>query len=374
MINEVKLGLKNKSYDIKISYDLLPNIGEFLAPLLVRPRVVVITDKTVEKYHLGTVVQSLVRSGVDVSTFSITPGESSKDWVTLEMIIDWLLEQKIERNDLIVALGGGVIGDLVGFSASILKRGVRYVQVPTSLLAQVDSSVGGKTGINARSGKNLIGSFHHPELVLADVETLDTLDRREILAGYGEVVKYGLLGDLSFFEWLEQNAFALIDGDLAIRIKAVQKCCEMKAGIVSRDERENGERALLNLGHTFCHALESATGYSDRLLHGEGVAMGCVLAFELSSRLGMCSQEDPSRVRAHLKSLGVKTDLSEIDGELPSTDQLMALMAQDKKVINGKLRFILVNGIGHAIITENVPQDVLSAVINGSRSGVVANK
>ena len=374
MINEVKLGLKNKSYDIKISYDLLPNIGEFLAPLLVRPRVVVITDKTVEKYHLGTVVQSLVRSGVDVSTFSITPGESSKDWVTLEIIIDWLLEQKIERNDLIVALGGGVIGDLVGFSASIFKRGVRYVQVPTSLLAQVDSSVGGKTGINARSGKNLIGSFHHPELVLADVETLDTLDRREILAGYGEVVKYGLLGDLSFFEWLEQNAFALIDGDLAIRIKAVQKCCEMKAGIVSRDERENGERALLNLGHTFCHALESATGYSDRLLHGEGVAMGCVLAFELSSRLGMCSQEDPSRVRAHLKSLGVKTDLSEIDGELPSTDQLMALMAQDKKVINGKLRFILVNGIGHAIITENVPQDVLSAVINGSRSGVVANK
>ena len=374
MINEVKVGLRNKSYDIKISYDLLPNIDEFLAPLLVRPRVVVITDKTVEKYHLGTVVQSLVRSGVDVSTFSITPGESSKDWVTLEIIIDWLLEQKIERNDLIVALGGGVIGDLVGFSASIFKRGVRYVQVPTSLLAQVDSSVGGKTGINARSGKNLIGSFHHPELVLADVETLDTLDRREILAGYGEVVKYGLLGDLSFFEWLEQNAFALIDGDLAIRIKAVQKCCEMKAGIVSRDERENGERALLNLGHTFCHALESATGYSDRLLHGEGVAMGCVLAFELSSRLGMCSQEDPSRVRAHLKSLGVKTDLSEIDGELPSTDQLMALMAQDKKVINGKLRFILVNGIGHAIITENVPQDVLSAVINGSRSGVVANK
>ena len=369
MINEVKVGLRNKSYDIKISYDLLPNIDEFLAPLLVRPRVVVITDKTVEKYHLGTVVQSLVRSGVDVSTFSITPGESSKDWVTLEMIIDWLLEQKIERNDLIVALGGGVIGDLVGFSASIFKRGVRYVQVPTSLLAQVDSSVGGKTGINARSGKNLIGSFHHPELVLADVETLDTLDRREILAGYGEVVKYGLLGDLSFFEWLEQNAFALIDGDLAIRIKAVQKCCEMKAGIVSRDERENGERALLNLGHTFCHALESATGYSDRLLHGEGVAMGCVLAFELSSRLGMCSQEDPSRVRAHLKSLGIKTDLSEIDGELPSTDQLMSLMAQDKKVINGKLRFILVNGIGQAIITENVPQHVLSAVINGSRSG-----
>ncbi|MDA1238317.1 MAG: 3-dehydroquinate synthase [Proteobacteria bacterium] len=369
MINEVKVRLKDKSYDIKISDDLLPNIEKFLAPLLVRPRVVVITDKTVEKHHLGTVVESLTKSGVDVSTFSISPGELSKNWATLEIILDWLLKQKIERNDLIVALGGGVIGDLVGFSASILKRGVRYVQVPTSLLAQVDSSVGGKTGINAKSGKNLIGSFYHPELVLADVGALETLNQREILAGYGEVVKYGLLGDATFFEWLEQNAFALINGNLSVRIKAVQKCCEMKAEIVSRDERENGDRALLNLGHTFCHALESATGYSDRLLHGEGVAMGCVLAFELSSRLGMCSQEDPSRVRAHLKSLGIKTDISEIDGDLPSTKQLIALMAQDKKVINGKLRFILANGIGHAVITEDVPQDVLSDVINGSLSG-----
>jgi len=237
------------------------------------------------------------------------------------------------------------------------------VQIPTTLLAQVDSSVGGKTGINSVAGKNLIGAFHQPSLVLADTDLLGTLTQRDFLAGYGEVVKYGLLGDANFFEWLEDHAPRMAQGDVAAQVQAVTRSCEMKADIVARDETEQGDRALLNLGHTFCHALEAATGYSDRLLHGEGVAIGCALAFELSSRLGLCSQEEPSRVRAHLKAMGMKTDLVDIPGDLPDAEALVDLMAQDKKVLDGQLRFVLARGIGEAFITSDVPRDAVLQVL-----------
>jgi 3-dehydroquinate synthase len=240
---------------------------------------------------------------------------------------------------------------------------VRFVQIPTTLLAQVDSSVGGKTGINVKAGKNLIGAFHQPALVLADIALLGTLTARDFLAGYGEVVKYGLLGDPLFFEWLEDMGPKLAAGDLAARQMAVKRSVEMKAEIVARDETEEGDRALLNLGHTFCHALEAATGYGDRLLHGEGVAIGCALAFELSQRLGLCSQEAPSRVRAHLKAMRMKTDLADIPGDLPDAEGLIALMAQDKKVLDGKMRFILARGIGEAFVTSDVPRDVLKRLL-----------
>ncbi|MDE3081024.1 MAG: 3-dehydroquinate synthase, partial [Paracoccaceae bacterium] len=249
--------------------------------------------------------------------------------------------------------GGGVIGDLAGFAAAVLRRGVRFVQIPTTLLAQVDSSVGGKTGINSPHGKNLIGAFHQPALVLADIDALGTLSRRDFLAGYGEVVKYGLLGDAGFFDWLETEGPRLASTK-GLAQAAVRRSVEMKAEIVARDETEEGDRALLNLGHTFGHALEAATGYSDRLLHGEGVAIGCALAFELSQRLGLCSQEDPSRVRAHLRAMGMKVDLRDIPGDLPDAEGLIALMGQDKKVLDGKLRFILARGIGQAFVASHV--------------------
>jgi 3-dehydroquinate synthase len=281
----------------------------------------------------------------------------------LERSVEWLLSERIERNDVVIALGGGVIGDLAGFAAAILRRGVRYVQLPTSLLAQVDSSVGGKTAINSPAGKNLIGAFHQPSLVLADIAVLNTLTSRDFLAGYGEVVKYGLLGDAEFFAWLEERGPALAAGDVELRTHAVKRSIEMKAEIVARDETEQGDRALLNLGHTFCHALEAATGYSDRLLHGEGVAIGCALAFETSSRLGLCSQETPSRVRAHLRTMGMKTDLTDIPGALPPANALLDLMGQDKKVIDGTLRFIMVRGIGEAFVTSDVPRAVVKSVL-----------
>jgi len=266
-----------------------------------------------------------------------------------------------------------VIGDLVGFAAATVRRGVRFVQIPTSLLAQVDSSVGGKTGINSPSGKNLIGAFHQPTLVLADTDLLATLTDRDFLSGYGEVAKYGLLGDTHFFDWLESDGPALkpegsdTDGlseeKMAARVWAVTRSVQMKADIVERDETEQGDRALLNLGHTFCHALEAATGYSDRLLHGEGVAIGCAMAFELSARMGLCSQEEPSRVRAHLKNMGMKTDLSDIEGDLPDAEALLALMGQDKKVVDGQLRFILARGIGKAFVSADVPADKVLGVL-----------
>ncbi|EPX81036.1 3-dehydroquinate synthase [Litoreibacter arenae] len=359
----VQVALGDRSYDIEIGHGLLGAAGARISPLLSRPRVAVVTDETVAELHLDTLRDGLAAAGVEMDHLTLPAGEATKCWRYLSETVEWLLAKKIERGDIVVAFGGGVIGDLVGFAAAILRRGVRFVQIPTSLLAQVDSSVGGKTAINSPHGKNLIGAFHQPSLVLADVAVLGTLTKRDFLAGYGEVVKYGLLGDASFFDWLEVNAPDLDEGDVAKRIEAVRWSCQMKADIVARDETEQGDRALLNLGHTFGHALEAATGYSDRLLHGEGVAIGCALAFEVSSRLGLCSQEDPSRVRAHLKAMGMKTDLRDIDGDLPDADGLMALMGQDKKVQQGTLNYIMARGIGEAFVTSEVDPDTVRNVL-----------
>jgi 3-dehydroquinate synthase len=351
---------------------LLAQAGERIKPFLKRPRVVIVTEENVAALHLDAFKSGLDASGITSDALVLPAGEGTKSWPFLEQTVEWLLSQKVERGDVVVAFGGGVIGDLVGFAAATVRRGVRFVQIPTSLLAQVDSSVGGKTGINSPSGKNLIGAFHQPTLVLADTSLLDTLTTRDFLSGYGEVVKYGLLGDAAFFEWLEvegKNLKPLLTNTLstdkvvAARVRAVKRSVEMKARIVERDETEQGDRALLNLGHTFCHALEAATGYGDRLLHGEGVAIGCALAFEVSARMGLCSQEDPSRVRAHLKGMGMKTDLADINGALPDADALMALMGQDKKVVDGQLRFILARGIGDAFMTSDVPADTVLSVL-----------
>ncbi|TDQ57056.1 3-dehydroquinate synthase [Phaeovulum veldkampii DSM 11550] len=361
MRETVRVELGARAYEVRIGAGLLAEAGAQIAPLLRRPRVAVLTDETVGALHLEALRAGL--GDVAMTALALPAGEATKGWPQFSRAVDWLLAEKVERKDIVVALGGGVIGDLAGFAAAVLRRGVRFVQIPTTLLAQVDSSVGGKTGINSAHGKNLIGAFHQPSLVLADIDLLETLPARDFLSGYGEVVKYGLLGDAAFFDWLEANGPALAAGDRAARLRAVTRSVQMKAEIVARDETEEGDRALLNLGHTFCHALESATGYSDRLLHGEGVAIGCALAFELSQRMGLCSQEAPSRVRAHLRAMGMKTDLADIPGDLPGADALIALMAQDKKVVDGQMRFILAREIGAAFVCSDVPADLLRGVL-----------
>lgn len=353
--DSVRVDLGERAYCVEIGAGLLSGAGSQIAPLLARPKVWIVTEETVAALHLEGLRAGLAAADIASEALILPPGEGTKSWPHLQRVADWLLSERVERADIVVAFGGGVIGDLVGFAAAIHRRGIRFVQIPTSLLAQVDSSVGGKTGINTAHGKNLIGAFHQPALVLADVDVLGTLSPRDFLAGYGEVAKYGMLGDADFFTWLEDNGPALAAGDTTLRQEAVRRSVQMKADIVVRDETEQGDRALLNLGHTFCHALEAATGYSDRLLHGEGVAIGCALAFELSARLGLCSQEDPSRVRAHLAAMGTKRDLRDIEGDLPDADALLALMGQDKKVVAGQLRFILAHGIGEAFVTADVP-------------------
>ena len=317
--------------------------------------------------HLAPLKAGLAAAGIESQEIVLPPGEATKSMAMLTRLLERLLELKVERDDLIIALGGGVIGDLTGFAAAVLRRGIGFIQVPTTLLAQVDSSVGGKTGVNAPQGKNLIGAFHQPQLVLADIGLLDTLSPRDFLAGYAEVVKYGCLGDAMFFGWLEKMGPAMLAGNTETRREArthaVRRSCEMKAEIVARDEHERGDRALLNLGHTFGHALEAATGYSDRLLHGEAVAIGMALAFEVSARMGTCPQEDPSRLRAHLSAMGMKMDFCDIPGELPDADGLMALMGQDKKVRQGRLTFILARGIGEAFVCREADLGVVRGVL-----------
>jgi len=368
-VDVVPVALGARSYQVRIGQGLIDRAGAELAPLLRRPRVAILTDETVAGLHLARLEAGLAQAGIASQALALPPGEGTKGWPGLERAVEFLLEAKVERRDIVVAFGGGVIGDLAGFAAAILRRGVRFVQIPTTLLSQVDSSVGGKTGINTAQGKNLVGAFHQPSLVLADIDVLGTLEPRDFLAGYGEVVKYGLLGDSAFYDWLERNAPAMARGDTGLRQEAVRRSVAMKAGIVERDETEEGERALLNLGHTFCHALESATGYGDRLLHGEGVAIGCALAFELSSRMGLCSQETPSRVRAHLRAMGMKVDIADIPGDLPDTAGLVRLMGQDKKVIDGRLRFILARGIGQAFVAEDVPPAMVEALLSEALRG-----
>jgi 3-dehydroquinate synthase len=353
----VDVALGERAYDIVIGRDVLQSLGARIAGLRPGARTAVVTDRNVARHWLEKTEASLADAGVASARIIVDEGEGSKTYAVLEKVSEALISAKIERNDLVIALGGGVVGDLAGFAAAILRRGVDYVQVPTSLLAQVDSSVGGKTAINSPQGKNLLGAFHQPVLVIADTAVLDTLPPRQFRAGYAEVAKYGVLGDEAFFSWLEANHVDVFRGGAA-REHAIATSCRAKAAIVSRDERETGERALLNLGHTFGHALEAATGFSDRLFHGEGVAVGMVLAAEFSASLGMISNSDATRVRRHLAEVGLPTHLQDIAGfaqEGPlHADVLMDLMAQDKKVRRGRLTFILLEAIGRAVIAKDV--------------------
>jgi 3-dehydroquinate synthase len=353
----VEVALGERAYDIVIGRDVLQSLGGRIAALRPGVRTAIVTDRNVAKHWLEQTEASLSEAGIATSRIIVEEGEGAKTYRGLEQVSEALIAAKIERNDLVVALGGGVVGDLAGFAAAILRRGVDFVQVPTSLLAQVDSSVGGKTGINSPQGKNLLGAFHQPLLVVADTAVLDTLSPRQFRAGYAEVAKYGVLGDEAFFAWLEANHAGIFAGGAA-REHAIATSCRAKAAIVARDERETGERALLNLGHTFGHALEAATGFSDRLFHGEGVAVGMVLAAEFSAQLGMIGQADAFRVKHHLAEVGLPTHLQDIAGfsqeGLADADALMALMAQDKKVKRGRLTFILLKAIGNAVIASDV--------------------
>jgi 3-dehydroquinate synthase len=353
----VDVALGDRAYDIVIGRGVLASLGERVARLRPGVRTAIVTDRTVAKYWLEPTEASLATAGIPTSRVVVEEGEISKTYAGLEKVSEALIAAKIERNDLVIALGGGVVGDLAGFAAAILRRGVDFVQVPTSLLAQVDSSVGGKTGINSPQGKNLLGAFHQPVLVIADTAVLDTLSPRQFRAGYAEVAKYGVLGDEAFFAWLEKNHSDIVKGGSA-REHAIATSCRAKAGVVSRDERETGERALLNLGHTFGHALEAATGFSDRLFHGEGVAIGMTLAAQFSAKLGMIGELEAARVERHLIEAGLPTRLQDIAGfaqeGLADADALMALMAQDKKVTRGKLTLILLEAVGRAVIAKDV--------------------
>jgi 3-dehydroquinate synthase len=371
-VTVVDVALGERTYDIVIGRDVLQSLGARIATLRPGVRAAIVTDRNVAKHWLDRTEAALTDAGISSSRIIVNDGEGSKTYACLAQVSEALITAKIERNDLVIALGGGVVGDLAGFAAAILRRGVDFVQVPTSLLAQVDSSVGGKTGINSPQGKNLLGAFHQPVLVIADTAVLDTLPPRQFRAGYAEVAKYGVLGDEAFFSWLEANHAEVFRGGAA-REHAIATSCRAKAAIVSRDERETGERALLNLGHTFGHALEAATGFSDRLFHGEGVALGMVLAAEFSASLGLIPENDAVRVKRHLAEVGLPTHLQDVAGfaqeGLADADALMNLMAQDKKVRRGRLTFILLEAIGRAVIARDVEpsrvRDFLKAKLAG---------
>jgi 3-dehydroquinate synthase len=369
----VQVALAERAYDIVIGRGLLASLGARTKALRPGARTVIVTDENVAKAHLAAAEASLAAAGIESSAIVVPPGEGSKNIATFERVCEAIIAARIERGDLAVALGGGVIGDLAGFASSCVRRGLDFVQVPTSLLAQVDSSVGGKTGINSRHGKNLIGAFHQPAMVIADTALLDTLPVREFRSGYAEVAKYGLLGDAAFFAWLEANWQEIFSGGQSsgssAREHAIAVCCRAKAAIVARDERETGERALLNLGHTFGHAFEAGCGFSDRLLHGEAVALGMVMAFGFSARRGLISAADAARARAHLAAVGLPTHVSEVRGGVPGIDTLMDLISQDKKVKRGMLTFILVRGIGQAFIENNVDPAEVRAFLEEQLAG-----
>lgn len=350
----VRVDLGSRSYDILIGENLLSNAGSTIAAVLKQPRAIVITDSNVAPLYLKILEQSLSGANIQAQSIVLPAGEQTKDFAHLENLLDQCLDARIARDTTLVALGGGVIGDITGFAAAIALRGLDFIQIPTTLLAQVDSSVGGKTGINTKHGKNLVGAFHQPSLVLADITTLDTLPDREIRAGYGEIVKYGLINDAPFFNWLKQNGAALCDGDHHARKQAVEICCKAKAAIVAADEHEAGQRALLNLGHTFAHAFEAESGYGDTLLHGEAVAIGIVMAYALSHSLGYCTDDDVQSVKSHLSAVNLPVSLTGIKDASWTADRLMAHMGQDKKVSAGRITFILTRGIGQAFISQDV--------------------
>jgi 3-dehydroquinate synthase len=349
----VHVALGARGYDVIIGRGALAGLGERIAALRPGASAAIVTDSTVASRHLSAAEAALQRAGVRSTHLVVPAGESSKSWGVLEEVCEGLIAARIERGDVVVALGGGVIGDLAGFAAAIVRRGLEVVQVPTTLLAQVDSAFGGKTAINSRQGKNLIGVFHQPSLVVADTALLDTLPARVFRAGYAEIVKYGLINDAGFFAWLEAN-WREVFARTPAREHAIATSCRAKAAIIVRDERESGERALLNLGHTFAHALEAAAGFSDRLLHGEAVAVGLVLAFAFSARLGLLPQGEAERVARHLATAGLPTHPASVPGGLPGADGLMERMAQDKKVRRGKLTFILARGIGASFVAADI--------------------
>lgn len=359
----VRVDLGDRSYDIDIGRGLIDLAGEKIAAILPGARVAIITDETVAGLHLDTLQRSLSGAGLESVVLSVPAGETSKRFEMFERLCDEVLAARLERNDVVLALGGGVVGDLAGFVAASVRRGMAFVQVPTTLLAQVDSSVGGKTGINSRHGKNLIGAFYQPALVLADTAVLDTLPLRDFRAGYAEVAKYGLLGDEPFFSWLEDNWQAVFAGSPE-RDEAVARSCQAKADVVAADERESGRRALLNLGHTFGHALESAVAYETvRLVHGEGVSIGMMLAHEFSEKLDLIDASVVARVKKHLTDVGLPVEMSEIPGQLPPAETLMDIIAQDKKVSRGQLTFILTNGVGEAFVEKGVAPETVHAFL-----------
>ena len=363
MIRTISVGLEDRAYDVLIGDGLIERAGDLIGPLLKRARTAIVADETVMGLHGARLQGALTAAGIESHTVVIPPGEASKSFAQLEEVCDRLLALKLDRGDLIVALGGGVVGDLAGFAASIYKRGVDFVQIPTTLLAQVDSSVGGKTAIDTPRGKNLIGAFHQPRLVLADLGVLATLPDRQMRAGYAEVVKYGFLGDFDFFEWLEINGAAVLAREPAALIHAVARSVEMKAEIVAEDEREAGRRALLNLGHTFGHALEAEVGFGDALLHGEAVALGCAQAFRFSAKLGLCASQDAVRVSQAIERAGLPAHLSDIPGGPFDADALIGHMVQDKKAEDGQLTLILAEAIGDAFVAKSVEAGKLKAFL-----------
>ena len=370
----VHVELGDRSYNIVVGEDLLANAGAMIREVLPAPRVVVVTDSNVAPLYLAPLQDSLRAAGIAHSHILLPAGEQTKRFSYLESLVERVLEEGIERTTALVALGGGVVGDITGFAAGVLLRGLPYIQVPTTLLAQVDSSVGGKTGINTRQGKNLVGVFHQPRLVVADVATLASLDPRQVRAGYAEVVKYGLIGDRAFFNWLETSGAAVCNGDRNAQQRAVVVSCAAKAAVVAADEREAGQRALLNLGHTFGHALEAETGFGDALLHGEAVAIGMIMAFDLSVQLGLCPAEDADRVRRHLAAAGLPIGLGERVGRGSTPERLIDHMTRDKKVQAGRITFVLARGIGEAFVSRDVPlEDVSRLLRNASQADQTAS-
>ncbi|MGE0258796.1 MAG: 3-dehydroquinate synthase [Alphaproteobacteria bacterium] len=364
-INRLRVSLAERSYDILVGPGLIENAGAAMLPLLRRRQAVIVTDEHVGRHHLPALRRSLDGAGIVNHAIVLPPGEGTKDLAHFGRLVDDVLACGIERGTMLVALGGGVVGDIAGFAAATLLRGIEFVQIPTTLLAQVDSSVGGKTAINTTAGKNLLGAFYQPRLVLADTASLTTLPRREVRAGYGEIVKYGLIRDAQFFEWLEAQGRAVCDLEPAALTRAVMVSCRMKAEIVAADERETGdERALLNFGHTFGHALEAETGFGERLLHGEAVGLGMVLAFDFAVRLGLASGQDAYRARRHLAASGLPTTLAEIGLSGDAADRLLAHMSRDKKVRDGAITLILPRRIGDCFVMRDAPAEQLRAFLS----------
>jgi 3-dehydroquinate synthase len=368
----IRVELAGRSYDIAIGPGLIDQAGALSRPLLAAPKVTIVSDETVAPLYGTRLAASFDKAGIKASTVTVPAGENSKEFGAFGRLMNELLDQRPDRRTTLVALGGGVVGDLTGFAASVLLRGVDFIQVPTTLLAQVDSSVGGKTGINTRHGKNLVGTFYQPRLVLADTEVLDTLPRRELLAGYAEVAKYGLIDDPAFFAWCEANGGAVLSGDAAKRTYAIEQSCLAKARIVAADERETTDlRALLNLGHTFGHALEAETGFGSDLLHGESVGTGMAMAFDLSARLGLCPATDAERVRRHLGAVGLPMRLRAIGGDNRRSwdaTRLIEHMRGDKKAEGGRLTFVLARGIGKAFVSREVDEAALRGLLDDAIS------